>query len=418
MKKLLSLLLAISLLLLVSIPVWATEIDSKGNDSPYSIAIIEDTRATNPQLLSAKSVSLSTSDLNNLSLSELQNYDLVAVNNAQITSLSKETVVALLQSGGVLCIDTADTNDALSAVFSLLDEEKPFTIETSGLEHIGAYITMRNGNIVPGIITKGSVSIAGSTVIPATTDAIMVESTHLIEKIDVNNFLDHVFSNKNSALQMFINSNSVRMAPSGFVREFDNYTTFNAEVIANNVIGSVYITQYIYDVCTYRTDSKTIEISDVISHIVVDAGEISCIKTYDTKIRSDFGAMSIIDQTYLLSNSNTSVSLSGGFTAETDDVLSGEIGASTTYTYDTNNQTITNNFSSNTYNCWNVDPTKNWTDASWVLEPGVRVKNSHASLYSSSAYTSVEEIAFRWYYMGAQNGTEVYTSPLSVGGYW
>lgn len=418
MKKLLSLLLAISLLLSLSVPVWATESDSKGNDSPYSIAIVQDTRASYPQLLSAKSMSLSASDLNNLSLSELQNYDLVAVNNAQITSLSKETVVALLQSGGVLCIDTTDTNDALSGVFSLLDEEKPLTIETSGLEHIGAYITMRNGNIVPGIITKGSISIAESTVIPATTEAIIAESAHLTEKIDVNNFLDHVFAAKNSTPLTSINSSSVRMAPSGFIREFDNYTTFNAAVIANNVIGSVYITQYIYDVCSYRSGSKTVEISDVVSHITVDAGELSYIKTYDTKIRSNSTAMSIIDQTYLTSNSNTSVSLSGGFSANAEDILSGEIGASTTYTYDTNNQTITNNFASNTYNCWDVDPTENWRDASWVLEPGVRVKNSNASVYSSSAYTSVEEIAFRWYYMGAQNGTEVYTSPLSVGGYW
>lgn len=418
MKKLLSLILAISLLLSLSVLVWATENDTKGNDSSYSIAIVQDTCASYPQLLSAKSMSLSTSELNNLSSSELQNYDLVAVNNAQIASLSKETVVALLQTGGVLCIDTTDTNDALSTVFSLLDEEKTLTIETSGLEPIGAYITMRNGNIVPGIITKGSISIAESTVIPATAEAIVAESAHLTEKIDVNNFLDHVFAAQNSASPTVINSSSARMAPAGFVKEFDNYTTFNAAVIANNVIGSVYITQYIYDVCSYRSGGKTIEIYDVISHITVDAGELSYIKTYNTKIRSNSTAMSIIDQTYLRSDSNTTVSLSGGFSANTEDILSGEVGASTTYTYDTNNQTITNNFASNTYNCWDVAPSKKWLDASWVLEPGVRVKNSNGYIYSNSAYTSVEEIVFKWFYMGAQNGTEVYTSPLSVGGYW
>lgn len=418
MKKLLSLLLAISLSLSLSISALATEGISEEKNTPYSIAIVQDTRTSYPQLLSAESSSLTTAELNSLSLSELQNYDLVTVDNAQITALSKDTVVSLLQSGGVLCIDTADTNSALSSIFSLIEEEEPLTIETSGLEHIGAYITMRNGYIVPGVITTGTVSFAESTVIPATAEEVTSEAVHLTNKIDVDNFLDHVFSTKNVTPPTSINTTTTRMAPSGFTKEFDNYTTFNAAVIADNVIGSVYITQYIYDICSFRSGSKTVEISDVVSHITVDAGELSYVKTYDTKIRSISSAMSIIDQTYLTSDSNTSVSLSGGFSADTGDVLSGELGASTTYTYDTNNQTITNNFASNTYNCWDADPTENWINASWVLEPGIRVKNSNASVYSSSAYTSVEEIAFRWYFMGAQNGTEVYTSPLSVGGYW
>lgn len=418
MKKLLSLFLSAFLFLSLAVPAFATKSNSEQITSRYSVAIVQDTCSSCPQLLSTDGMSLTASELNALSKTELQNYDMVTVNSSHIATLSKETVINLLQSGGVFCIETSDTDNALSAIFSLIEEEKTVTIETSGVEHVGVYITMRNGTIIPGIITIGSVSFSDTGSIPATADTSTSETLHLTEKIDINNFLDHVFSAKNATPPTSVSTTSARMAPSGFVKEFDNYTSFNAAVIAQNVIGSVYITQYIYDICRYTSGGKTIEISDVVSHITVDAGTLSYVKTYDTKIRSNSTSMSIIDQTYLASNSNTSVSLSGGFSANAEDILSGDLSTSTTYTYDTNNQTITNNFASNTYNCWAVNPTENWGDASWVLDPGVRVKNSNASVYSSSAYTSVEEIAFKWHYMSAQSGTEVYTSPLSVGGYW
>lgn len=418
MKKVVCLFITVLLIICLSIPAFAID------DAPssYTVGVIQESALASKKALLSANNALSISELNKLSETELQKYDLITLDKPLLASLNKDTAMTFLQTGGVLSVDTSSTDEALSTLYNLLNVEKPITITTTGLEHIGAYIFMRNGVIVPGIITEGTVSLRNTKEVTAThASPVSTERESLCNKIDVKNFLDHVTSTKSSPFPANTSGTQYtpsRMAPSNYTTEFDNYTTIKFSKMPNNSIGSVYITQYIYHICDYRSGSNTVSISDVVSHIAVDACKYSYVKTYSAKIQVNSIVSSIIDQTYLRSDSSQTISLSGGFSANTDDVLTGELGASTSYTYDTNNQEITNNFTSNTCNCWHAVPTMNWPDASWVLEPGVRVKNGHASVHTTSAYTSVEDIAFKWHYMGAQAGTEVYSLPLTVGGYW
>lgn len=418
MRKMLSIILSLALLVSVNSVAFAASPTKDTLLSSYTIATVQDSLPS----ANTQNEVLSISDLNELSKSDLQHYDFILLDEPLLSELTKEAATTFLQSGGVLGVETSSTDNVLSELYNLLDVEKPVTIQTDGVLPIAAYITMRNGQFVPGIISQGTVSSPDITELTSVLENIInSESLCLYDKIDINNFLDFINTSKTFDCPVKSPSPSdisPMMAPSGFDFEFDNYVSFKSNKIGNNIIGSVAITQYVYEICSYRSGSSTVKISDVVSHIVVDSGDLSYVKTYDSRMGVDGSSMSIIDQTYLNSNSNKSISLSGGFSASSDDIISGNVSASTTYTYDTNDQTITNDFPSNKYSNWESDPTENWPNASWVLDPGIRVKNSNASRYDSSVYTSVEEVAFKWHYMGAQSGTEVHTSPLEVGGEW
>ena len=66
------------------------------------------------------------------------------------------------------------------------------------------------------------------------------------------------------------------------------------------------------------------------------------------------------------------------------------------------------------YHEWISDPTALWEDASWVLEPGIRVKNANTALFDNSAYTDIEDIVVKWHYMGGEAGTETVIPDVRV----
>lgn len=416
MKKVLSIVL--SLIMVVSMSSMAfAEPYSDLETATYSVATVENSVLTS----SGQKNSNKNMKLSQMTLQDIQKYDLIVLDENSLSNLERDAAIAFLQAGGVLSVDTSNANQALSDIYKLLGEEEPIDIDTVGTEQVGAYLSMRNGRYVPGVISLGVLSSENDADISLDSVTHIDETPcSLSEKIDTNNFLKQIDAQRYAVQpQLSLNNSDVApmSAPSNFNYVFDNYTSFKSDRIGNQVMGSVLITQYVYKICTYRSGSKTTVISDVVSHISVDAGKLSYVKTYNTRMGVSGSTMSIIDQTYLKSDSSSSVSLSGGFSANSSSVVTGSVNASTSYSYSTNNQTITNDFASNKYNNWNSSPTKKWMDSSWVLNPGIRMKNTDSSV-KNSAYTTVEKIAFKWHYMGAQGGTEVYTKPLTVTGRW
>ncbi len=416
MKRFLPIILSLTMIFSMNSMAFAapnTDLDS----ATYSVATVENSVLTSNNQNNTNAVSA----LSQIALQDIQNYDLIVLDESSISEFKKDATIAFLQAGGILCVDTSNVNQALSNIYELIGEEDPIDIDVAGAERIGAYVSLQNGRYVPGIISLGTLSSENDSDISLDSATQLDETPRgLIERIDTDNFLKQINALRHTEQsELSLNNSGVvtMAAPSNFDHVFNNYTSFKSSRIGNQEMGSVLITQYVYKICSYRSGSNIVAISDVVSHISVDAGKLSYVKTYNTRMGVTGSTMSIIDQTYLNSNSSTSVSLSGGFSANSNSIVTGSANASTTYTYSTNNQTITNDFASNKYNNWNSAPTKSWLDASWVLNPGIRMTNTNSSV-KSCAYTSVEKITFKWTYMGAQNGTEAYTKPLTVTGRW
>ena len=412
-KTVIALSLCLSMLLLSQTSLAAENQQDFLESSNYKTIIVCDSNEYKSFRSTDDNGYCTVADLNSKSEEQISEYDLFIFEKQNLTNLSGTTAENIVNSGAVLCVQTENPNEVLSTLFDLMDEDCEINIVTNGVSQIGAFITYKNGILVPGVITEGTLRLSDGTEVNKIDGINGVSNikSKLFDMIDTDNFLDKVFASRENKKPDEV---SLMMAPSNFNREFDNYTTFNNGYNR----GSAYITEYVYDICKYTSGGKTYAISDVVSSISVDAASNSYVKYYNTRVHCNITNMSCIDQTYIDSNGSYSKTFSGGFSADSDKIITGSVNGSTTYSYSTNNQTVTNDFAAPKYKNWNSDPTQDWFDASWVLEPGIRIKNNDASNYQSGAFTSVRKIAFYWVYMGSQNGTDIFSDPFEVGAYW
>lgn len=179
--------------------------------------------------------------------------------------------------------------------------------------------------------------------------------------------------------------------------------------------GSATISQYRYDICSYRQENRKRKITDIVSNFTKSPRlNTMYVNNYKTRMHANVTHMEVIGQSYLNSNSSSSYTLSGGFSGNRATPLTGSFGASTTNTYSTNNQTIQNDFYNQKQKNWNPEPTKKWKGASWELEPSVRILNLNASVYKCQAYSSFQ--AGGW--IGLRDVIGFNIPFVEVGGAW
>lgn len=101
----------------------------------------------------------------------------------------------------------------------------------------------------------------------------------------------------------------------------------------------------------------------------------------------------IMDASYLNSNTTSSVTV-GGTIGFQGDELTGGINAGYTYEYNTNSQEILNNLPVGPNQYWQAEVVKPELDATWRLDPAIRIKNENDSTLSSES-SRVEEFYIR-----------------------
>lgn len=190
-----------------------------------------------------------------------------------------------------------------------------------------------------------------------------------------------------------------------------NYFALKAE---STQFGSATITQYRYDICVYRDGGVNKVITDVVSNFTISSCSTMYVNNYFTRMHANISNMNIIGQSYLNSQSSSSYTLSGGFSANNQNVITGNVGVSTTNTYTTNNQNIQNDFYNQKYKNWNPTPTKKWKGASWEIEPAIRIINNNASSYKNQAYSSFRSGGW----IGVVNIWGHIIPTVEVGGAW
>ncbi len=354
----------------------------------------------------------STADFKSLSTTKLSTFDMVVLGQEDFGALSRESAFAVLNGGGVIAMATTAPNEALESIYALLDLEKPMKICYDGVSPIGVFVSVGYGSVRPGIIAKGHLRGEDKTdstyayqEIPASSAAA------LLNTIDAEKLIENVCIER-TVWKNAVASASPRLSPSDFDEDFQSSIVFSN---GQQPSCTVFITQYIHKICRYSTANGITQISDVVSWIAVTPDDTSFVKKYKTRIATGLETI-LMEGAYLNSNSSSSETFSGGISLGTGEtLLSGEIGGSTTYTYNTNNQTIQNRYPSNTYFEWTSTPTREWLGAGWALVPGARVKSPQANRFMSTAYTSVQEVQLKK--NGATNAY-TYTEPFAVGGQW
>lgn len=373
----------------------------------YHIMFVDSNKKNNVQL-AANSDQCTINQLNQNT--DLEDYDMYVVNDADLPSIAPQTAESIVESGAVLCVLTGAPNEALSAIYEQLGEKYDLTLFASGATILGVYVVNRDGELVPGLLCSQMLVSGSSSIANADSDvACDTDASVCCENYDFSGFLDWVFSKH--SLSEYSDKTTLRSMPSGpFYRTFEGYTEF---IYNGAKKGGAGITEYVIAICTFEDGGVRYRVDDVLANIFVDAEPGYYVSSYKTRMHCNFPGDFIrcIDETYLNSNSSSSTSLSTQYGSNSAGLISGNWGRTTTYSYNTNNQTITNDYPSATIRNWNSIPTVAWKDASWVLEPGIRVINSGCK-YQSAVCTSTQEVKITGTFLTYP------FSPFEIGGNW
>lgn len=420
-KKILAIILTLSILITNSmINVFASN-DNLVFEETSTALVLLDKMNTNIDNCDFKDVySFKKSDLN-----QLLEYNLILTDNDFLSKIDGNKIVELIDNGATLLIQ--DKNISLKEVSGFLELNEPDDRFVRGAQVTGGFIFNQNNEYCYGII--GTVNCCEESS-EALLDDDFYAPIPIYQNIDKLEYNDQKIGNDDIDVEKFCasidefrdeyNHQSVKNVKEDVVymqlpdKAFNKvyYNFFNLDDY--NGIGTASISQYVYNICTYKEGKIKKAIADVVSKFAISPpNEKMYVNNYRTRIHAKISNMDVIDQSYLQSNSSTTYTLSGGISTN-GEVLSGNIGASTSNSYSTNNQTITNVFSKRKCKDWKAVPTKKWKGASWDLEPCIRIINKNATSYKSKAYSSFRNEGW----IGLENIFGMNIPFVEVGGAW
>ena len=374
---------------------------------------------------------------NKANIERYSDYEVILVDSDTLAKIDAEKLVELIDNGSTLWVE--DNNISLKEVSRILNLDEPDNRFVKGAQVTGAIIFNQNNDYcfgVTGII--GVFPVSSDDKVPQEDSEVFnYEPIPIYQSRD--NFENSTISNVNDIkvdLENFIssvdkfrsdyNEQACRKKETDLVyiqlpmdKSFNGSPYYNYFTMSG---GSMTITQYRYNIFSYTEGpghnvKKTI--TDIVSNftIAADPNHSSYVNYYNTRMHANVSNMDVIGQSYLNSNSSSSYTLSGGISIGANGrVTSGNVGASTTNSYSTNNQTITNDFYAQKCKNWNSDPTKNWVGASWEIEPCIRILNTNASSYQNQAYSSFEGGCLSG--SGGGYTWTFYIPTVGVGGAW
>ncbi len=352
----------------------------------------------------------SIDEFNAGNINEFSSYTIIRVGSDDLANVEAEKVVELIDNGATVYID--DTDMSLEEISDMLGLDDPGERVVDGAEVTGTFVFNQNDNYCFGLIGEvectpvdwdnlpESGSIDSKTFEEGAYDFanMLYEEDGPVNIEEFSNAIDQFRSDFDEHTLKDLEDNTVYMQlPSKGFNGSPYYSYFQFK-LGGSVFGTATITQYRYDICSYRSGSATHSIRDVVSNFTISPVGNMYVNNYKTRMNTT-SPTGIIGQSYLNSNSSSSYTLSGGFSATSANLITGTVGASTTNSYTTNNQTITNTFTGQNYKDWTSVPTKKWGGASWELEPCIRVRNTNSDNYKSMVYSSFQ--AYGW--IGVQN---------------
>ena len=373
---------------------------------------------------------VSISDFNSASkLTSYQSYGLIYAYYDTLNTVDSSKLIQLIDNGSVICVRgnmcALNLYEKLGLPF---DGDETFV---SGVTVSGMFLYNQSGNYYYGLIcdTELAEGFGGEPYetqdveqepVPTLTTMSLeegeapyapTEEEGTFEYLDEGDFYSVLTGFRLSCLEQGQNAEDGDTVYFQLPQKAFNGRPYYVYITGRRngeLMGSISITQYRYDICVYREGGVNKVITDIVSQVSVSSSSSVHLLDYKANMNANVSNMSVIGQSYLNSQSSTTYTLPGGIG------VSGNISGSTSNTYSANNQNITNHFLKQKIKEWWCDPTKNWKGASWELEPAIRIRNNNASSWKNQAYTYVT--AARW----QKNLLVGYYIPnaIQVGGSW
>lgn len=430
-KKLFSFLLMLALTLSAVTPTFATS-PTENNASINRVLSLSESRK-----LPHKEVDFESIDkFNEDNITDFADYEMLFIHRDDMVNIKANKLVELIDNGVTLYVE--DNNLSLKEISSILGIDEPDDRFISGAQVTGTAIFNINNNYCFCVICvveckeinldrpedNEASNITSHDPILVTGDRDKFDA-HPISSIcdtelNIEDFLNAVngfrceFSEQASK-EIDANTVYMQLPTKGFDdKPYYNYASLVGD---GEQRGSLTISQYRYGICTYKDGSTTKVITDIVSTFTISPCSNLYVKEYSTRMHANISNMNVIGQSYLNTNSTSSYTLSGGFSAQSDGIVTGSIGGSTTNTYSTNCQTIQNDFLAQKYKNWNSVPDKHWKGSSWELEPCIRILNTNATNYKNQAYSSFQSGVFLGEGLFGSDGWEM-IKPFEVGGAW
>jgi len=396
---------------------------------------------TNSDFINTSARTLYLSDKSTVSQKDIENYDVITLEQENIMAVNGNEVIQLVDNGLPLVISAEGALGIYE--FEKLGFTEIPNIVSSGVDVLGYFVFNENNNYCYGVLGQieakeipideldqldyrgvfSSKETDEYSPLPI-FEVPVYESLNTIDlrSIDLTDFVNEVEKYRKD-----IKKNSISIEKPDVVKmqlpdkNFNGVPYYGFIYINNSSSGpgSLSITQYRYNICTYTLNGSTYVITDIVSQITVASKPSTILATgtyvgyYNTRVHANITNMDVIGQSYINSNTSSSYTMSGGFSVGAGGkIVSGNASASTTNVYNMNSQKVTNDFYAQKYKNWNCDPVVNSYGTSWCVEPGIRIRNNQAQTYKSGAFTSFQGGYLYNQYVG-------FAIPFfEVGGWW
>lgn len=388
-----------------------------------TFAISQNSNSDNEELIDLSTSADEITKFNRTEIEKMADCRLICLPDKSLEKVNKDKLKELVDNGTILYADKSDEIATSDDLYKQIGVSPKTQVYVNGGEIVGYFISNQNNQYVPG--TESVLLLDGLTKEDINSSPNINELTQCINSSK---------QNQRKILAEKTNNDEVKtQIPSiAYTKQINNYAkVYGKQLQAGHVItgytsdslhlGTIYISQYMYQKCVYKENGVNKVLSDVVSSIDIDATSDYLINKYQAVMHCNISNMEMIEGQYLETSASSSKSfsanLSGGYSSGT--VLSGSVGASTSYTYTVDCQEITNNRETNKIYKWTCDPTKNRKNATWHLEPGVRIRNNNASAYKNQCYTSIQNFDISTLnLLGFVNRTASYSKPFEVGMAW
>lgn len=232
----------------------------------------------------------------------------------------------------------------------------------------------------------------------------------LKDGLDFNN-IEYEPAETNDGSKIEENETSGKVIAMGFLQN-DLYL----ESDYNTFLCSYNIETDIIDIGTITTASNDVKrkIYDFRDVFTIDAEPKYAVENYTAMRQSDG---TIIDASYLNSNTSSSVSLNGNLGLKDDGGLEVEISGGSSYSYTSNSQQITNNLKAGNTKTWKSEIVEEQFDASWKLTPAIRTvtedETGKANFFSRVDDLNIKDSGW-WFFAGHYHRIPEFRSGLYI----
>lgn len=320
--------------------------------------------------------------------------DAYVLNKTNFQRLEKNNTDDYLSKGGIVAVtDKTVNSDLLKDKIETDVIDFDFSETESGYQ--GFYVYEDNDEFITVNVAAGSMGTMSDENDDGTYQIDYINPDNIIP-IDKNIVASDMVKSARLHFDRGINLGgwgTIDTDTSGEIIAFgflENYLYLQPE--NTKLLCSYTIMTEVMDVAKIRQTSNGVTrgIYDVRSTFTVDAEEGYAVTDYKTRMKT---SSTIIDASYLNSNTSTTVSL-GGSLGFQGDTITGSVNAGISYTYTPDSQTISNDLGAGNTKYWSSNVVSPTFGASYKLIPAIRILNNN-DIFTTYEYSRVEEFKIK-----------------------